>query len=100
LLVGAGARAGVARDLATFVDDYSLPGAVAVVCTRRGSTRAAAGFSDLRAKRKMRPTDRFWIGSVSKTFVATVVLQLVGEGAIASSGHGRTVASGCGSGRP
>jgi D-alanyl-D-alanine carboxypeptidase len=28
----------------------------------------------------MRPTDRFWIRSVTKTFVATVVLQLVGEG--------------------
>ena len=28
----------------------------------------------------MQPTDRFRIGSVTKTFVATVVLQLVAEG--------------------
>ncbi len=36
----------------------------------------------------MRPTDRFRIGSVTKTFVASVVLQLVGEGTL---GLGDTV---------
>jgi D-alanyl-D-alanine carboxypeptidase len=32
------------------------------------------------ARRAARPSDRFRIGSVTKSFVATVVLQLVGEG--------------------
>src|SRR5580765_5239028 len=37
----------------------------------------AAGDADIRAHRKARPGDRFWVGSVTKTFVATVVMQLV-----------------------
>jgi len=28
----------------------------------------------------MRPDGRFWVGCLTKTFVATVVLQVVGEG--------------------
>jgi D-alanyl-D-alanine carboxypeptidase len=41
---------------------------------------AALGFADLRRRARARAGDRFWIGSVSKTFTAAVVLQLVGEG--------------------
>jgi D-alanyl-D-alanine carboxypeptidase len=70
----------VERELRSFVKDYGLPGAVAAVCTPAGTAHAATGFSDLRAKTRMRPTDRFRVASVTKTFVATVVLQLVGEG--------------------
>jgi len=40
----------------------------------------AAGTSDLEAERAMEATDRFRIASISKTFTATVVLQLVDEG--------------------
>jgi D-alanyl-D-alanine carboxypeptidase len=70
----------VARELRALVKDYGLPGAVAAVCTPAGTAHAAAGFSDLREQTRMRPTDRFRIASVTKTFVATVVLQLAGEG--------------------
>ena len=70
----------VARTVGTLVHDYRVPGAVAAVCTPRGTTLAATGRSDVRAKTTLRPTDRFAIASVTKTFVATVVLQLVGEG--------------------
>ena len=35
----------------------------------------------------MRVKDRFRIGSVTKTFVATVVLELVGEGKRSLGGH-------------
>jgi D-alanyl-D-alanine carboxypeptidase len=38
----------------------------------------AAGHAQL-GGRRARPGDRFWIGSVTKTFVATVVMQLVAE---------------------
>jgi D-alanyl-D-alanine carboxypeptidase len=75
-------RPAVTRELRTLVKDYGLPGAVAAVCTRSGTVHAAVGFSDLRERTTMRSTDRFWVGSVTKTFVATVVLQLVGEGTL------------------
>ncbi|MGE7869971.1 serine hydrolase domain-containing protein [Bacillus paramycoides] len=39
----------------------------------------AAGIADLRTKKPMKTDFRFRIGSVTKTFVATVLLQLVGE---------------------
>src|SRR3712207_3807180 len=44
------------------------------------SSLYATGASQLRPRRALRPTDRFRVGSVTKTFVATVVLQLAGEG--------------------
>jgi D-alanyl-D-alanine carboxypeptidase len=56
------------------------PGAVALV--NRGGHRAfqgAAGVADLRTGRPMHPHDRFRAGSTTKSFVATVVLQLVDE---------------------
>ncbi|MDR4189697.1 D-alanyl-D-alanine carboxypeptidase [Bacillus pseudomycoides] len=39
----------------------------------------AAGIADLRTKKPMKTDFRFRIGSVTKTFTATVVLQLAGE---------------------
>ena len=55
------------------------PGALAVVRTRTRVVRAASGYSDRERRVRMQPTDRFRIASVTKTFVATVVLQLVAE---------------------
>jgi D-alanyl-D-alanine carboxypeptidase len=51
-----------------------------LVKDRRGTWRAAAGLADLRAKVAMRPGLHFRIASVTKSFTATLVLQLVGEG--------------------
>ena len=56
------------------------PGAVAVVRTPAGIRAAAAGFAELHPRERMRASDRFRIASVTKTFVATVVLQLEAEG--------------------
>jgi D-alanyl-D-alanine carboxypeptidase len=53
-----------------------VPGVVAV--TARGE--GAAGVADLEAAEPMTMEHRFRIGSVTKTFVAVVVLQLVDEG--------------------
>jgi D-alanyl-D-alanine carboxypeptidase len=39
----------------------------------------AAGHADVASGRKARPDDRFWVGSVTKSFVATVVVQLVAQ---------------------
>jgi len=44
-----------------------------------GRWYGAEGVADLRDQRPVRPDDRFRIGSVTKVFVATVVLQLVAE---------------------
>jgi D-alanyl-D-alanine carboxypeptidase len=67
------------RALARFVR-AGAPGIVALVKDRRGTWRAARGFADLRAKIPMRPNVHFRIASVTKSFTAVVVLQLVGEG--------------------
>ncbi len=39
----------------------------------------AAGLADVTRRRPARPSDRFWVGSVTKAFVGTVVMQLVAE---------------------
>src|SRR6266576_2194859 len=64
------------------------PGAIALVRDGNQTFRLTSGYGNLEQKASMRPTDRFRIGSVTKTFVATVVLQLAGEGKL---GLGDTV---------
>src|SRR5262245_14716762 len=56
------------------------PGAIAVVRTPKGTRSVEAGLARTRPAVPMAPTDRFRVASVTKSFVATVVLQLVAEG--------------------
>jgi D-alanyl-D-alanine carboxypeptidase len=56
------------------------PGAAARVRDDHRVTQAASGVADLRTGRRMRPGLHYRVGSVTKPFVATVVLQLVAEG--------------------
>ncbi|MEO3973870.1 serine hydrolase domain-containing protein [Streptomyces sp. CAU 1734] len=56
------------------------PGVVAQSRDSRGEWRGTAGVGDLRTGKKRLPQDRFRIGSITKTFVATVLLQLEAEG--------------------
>ncbi|WP_020578039.1 serine hydrolase domain-containing protein [Actinopolymorpha alba] len=67
--------------LADLVIDEGAPG---VVLARRtpedGTTAIARGVADLRTQRPARPDDRHRIGSITKTMVAVLVLQLVAEG--------------------
>jgi D-alanyl-D-alanine carboxypeptidase len=56
-----------------------IPGAVLLVREGDRTLRLTSGHGDLRPRTPMRPGDRFRMGSITKTFVATVVLQLVGE---------------------
>jgi CubicO group peptidase (beta-lactamase class C family) len=54
--------------------------AVITLVEQDGETEVvAAGYADVASGRKARPDDRFWVGSVTKSFVATVVMQLVAE---------------------
>jgi D-alanyl-D-alanine carboxypeptidase len=55
-------------------------GVLAEVVDPRGRWRAASGVAELGKARPVPVDGRFRVGSVTKTFVATVVLQLVGEG--------------------
>jgi D-alanyl-D-alanine carboxypeptidase len=58
------------------------PGAVAVLRTTNEIDGAAAGVAQIRPRLMMHIADRYRIASVTKTFVATVVLQLVAKGRI------------------
>jgi D-alanyl-D-alanine carboxypeptidase len=55
------------------------PGAIGLARHHDETWRGASGLAILDPARPMRPGLRYKIGSVNKTFVATVVLQLVGE---------------------
>ncbi|MFF9863858.1 serine hydrolase domain-containing protein [Streptomyces sp. NPDC013953] len=57
-----------------------VPGALAQAQDRDGTWNGAAGVADLRTGRERLPQDRYRVGSITKTFVATVVLQLEAEG--------------------
>ena len=58
------------------------PGALAQVHDRHGRLTATSGVADIRTNTPVDPRSRFRIGSLTKPFVATVVLQLVGEGRV------------------
>jgi D-alanyl-D-alanine carboxypeptidase len=58
------------------------PGVIALVNDGHEIRLHAAGVADQRSGRALRPTDRFRAGSITKSFVATVALQLVGEGKV------------------
>ena len=62
------------------VVEAGAPGVVGLIRTGERTWQGASGLGDLRANRPARAGDRFRIGSVTKSFLATVVLQLVGEG--------------------
>ena len=59
------------------------PGAIAFVREGDRTIRLTSGYGNLSPKTRMRAGDRFRVASVTKSFVATVVLQLVGEGKLA-----------------
>ena len=60
-----------------------VPGAVLLVGERDGTIRLTSGHARLKPKTPMRAGDRFRVGSITKTFVATVALQLIGENRLA-----------------
>jgi D-alanyl-D-alanine carboxypeptidase len=70
-------------DLQRRLDDVAAAGAVGVLAEVRdehGVWRGTSGVSELGTTRDVPARGRFRVGSITKTFVATVVLQLVDEG--------------------
>ncbi|WP_406510542.1 serine hydrolase domain-containing protein [Streptomyces sp. NBC_00212] len=58
------------------------PGALVALGGRPGGAVLTSGVADVKSHAPMRGDSRFRIGSMTKPFVATVVLQLVGEGRV------------------
>ncbi|CAL9311465.1 serine hydrolase domain-containing protein [Streptomyces sp. SudanB182_2057] len=56
-----------------------VPGATATVRDAHGTWSTAAGVGDLRTGRPRSAHDRYRVASITKTFVATVLLQLAAE---------------------
>ena len=74
-------RPGLQRVLDGLVADPNVaPGAVAAVITPAGTWRGSAGVADLATRAPATPDDWFRIASLTKTYTAVVVLQLVEEG--------------------
>jgi D-alanyl-D-alanine carboxypeptidase len=59
-----------------------VPGAVSVVVGPEGRVKAAAGIADVATGEPLTARHRFRIGSVTKIFVAGLVLRLVAEGVL------------------
>ncbi|MGV9312806.1 serine hydrolase domain-containing protein [Streptomyces sp. NPDC003691] len=57
-----------------------MPGVTAAATDRDGTRRGAAGIGDRRTNAPRGADDRFRIASITKTFVATVLLQMEAEG--------------------
>ena len=83
------------------LDDYlaevmrtDIPGAAALAVGPGFSWERAAGVADAETDAPLTTYHRFRIGSVTKTFVAAVVLQLVGEGALALDAEVGAIAEG------
>lgn len=77
------ALAGTARAVQALTRDHGIVGAaIDVRGPGCGRWTAASGVADLRSGRLMPVDERIRIGSTTKTFTATVVLQLVGEGRV------------------
>ncbi len=81
LVSGADASPGSpVRDALGQVVASGVPGAYAAVVDEGDTWRGSAGVGDLRTGRAPDARGRIRVASVTKTFVATVVLQLVDEG--------------------
>jgi D-alanyl-D-alanine carboxypeptidase len=73
----------VQKSLDNLAEGNSFPGVIATVRDSKGHSRTyTAGVADLTTKAPIRRDSRVRVGSNTKPFTATVVLQLVGEGKI------------------
>jgi D-alanyl-D-alanine carboxypeptidase len=74
--------------------DTGVAGAVVVADGPSGRVEAAAGVADVRTGEPLTPGHRFRIGSVTKIFVASLVLRLVEDGLLDLDGDATPFAEG------
>jgi D-alanyl-D-alanine carboxypeptidase len=79
--------AAVQQVLDRLTGDDGAPGALAEVRERHRVTVLTSGVADLRTGAPMTRGSNFRIGSMTKPYIATVVLQLVGEHRVALDAH-------------
>ncbi|MEV0617046.1 serine hydrolase domain-containing protein [Nonomuraea sp. NPDC050404] len=82
MAAGGQATAGVGPELEKMVESKGATAALARISDGKGTWSGAAGVRDIKRGGEPAPGGYFRIGSVTKTFVATVVLQLVDEGKV------------------
>jgi D-alanyl-D-alanine carboxypeptidase len=85
---------GSVEDQLAAVVETGVPGAVAVAVAADARVEAAAGLADLRTGEALTVAHRFRIGSVTKIFVAALVLDLVAEGLLELDGDAAPFAEG------
>jgi CubicO group peptidase (beta-lactamase class C family) len=79
----AGEPSKIAAALQPFVDSHSLAGAVTLVASSNKMLAVdCVGYSDVRARKAMRPDSMFWIASQSKSMTAAAFMMLVDEGKV------------------
>jgi D-alanyl-D-alanine carboxypeptidase len=76
---GVALRSGPTRPSPEAVVDAGSPGALVLVDDGSSRREEASGLAVLRGRVPLHADDRFRVGSITKTFVAVVVLQLVDE---------------------
>ncbi|WP_411148411.1 serine hydrolase domain-containing protein [Streptomyces sp. A30] len=77
---GTGARHDATRKAIEAAVTDGVPGVTATAKDAHGVWSATAGVGDLRTQKPRSPHDHYRVGSITKTFVATVLLQLEAEG--------------------
>ena len=70
------------RQLAKGLVAVGAPGAVVLVHDAKGTRAGAAGFASLRTRERLGAGHAFRVGSITKTFVSVVVVQLAAEGVL------------------
>lgn len=69
------------EELNRLVSSAGIPGVtLAVILPDERMISLSAGYADMDARQKMKPDDRMFSGSIGKTYVMAVLMQLVAEG--------------------
>jgi D-alanyl-D-alanine carboxypeptidase len=79
IMGGVALRTGPARPSPDTVVDEGSPGALVLIDEGSSRREETSGLAVLEGRVPLHARDRFRVGSITKTFVAVVVLQLVGE---------------------
>src|SRR5829696_1265538 len=80
-------RAKVEQTIRRFQDANKTPGVLVGIWSPRGTFVSATGDSDLATRTPLSRDMQFKIGSQTKAFTATLILQLVGEGKVSLDDH-------------